>query len=494
MNTVIGIFILFIGLHEMTTHLQSMPWEADNVGFNKWTKHPLACIAIAMLTAFLLQSSTTAVLFVIGLVAGRRLSVQSAYFMLLGINLGTAIQWPVLRFPVFVLMMLTGILSFTYRLIRDRGKYQKNAAVAVGVALIFIGLHLIQGSLSDVTHQLWMQESIRQMAHPWQGFVQGFFWTSALTSSGLSLLAFEGIAATTTRQALFYVMGANVGTSTTGIICTLASGADAKRIALTHAILNSVTSVIVGAVVLLLPSTTIASLSSAWPNPFHVLFNVILLVVGLVLHRQILGASARLIPENKRVQDQRKTETTISYEESLARFEKSLWSYFRLLYLWFAKEGEGTTGRLVALEKSIDESHLQLQNKQHSFLIICDSESEAEHAFLRSTHIQQFWETLKGFGRFVIDEQLEHQENSLLQHLLQREMKHILDRYYASLQGNGQQIAKETLENSRVMYERTLSQSVQHGHLSMGQGQMYAKAWQMLEILHRCVQNFEIIE
>lgn len=238
--TVIAAIMLF--LHS----LQSFSREVRVLGRDRlrlWlaaaTRNRVYGLALGAAFTALVQSSTAVSALVITLVNGGLVSFSSSLPVLLGTKIGTTITVWLVSFKLtglgayaIILGTVISMLPYTMRVIGRSVFY---------FGLIFLSLDLISTALQPLQEAPWLTELLAHTATPWVGLVASAVATAVLQSSSVTaglaiLLVQQGVLDPVAAVAI--VIGANVGTTTTALIASLAMERPARRAALAYLLFN----------------------------------------------------------------------------------------------------------------------------------------------------------------------------------------------------------------------------------------------------------------
>lgn len=257
------------------------------------------------------QSSTVITVTTIGFVNAGILSLQNAAFVIYGSNVGTSLTgWFValvgMQFKIDALAMPLIGAGALLKLFAKSARRQGFGEALVGFGLFFLGLAYLKDSFDTVFVDI--EFSLLSELGVW-GLLLGVLIGTLLTvvmQASIAVLALV-ITATSTgviplSVAAAFVIGANLGTTSTAIISTLAATAKAKRLAMLHVIFNVVTGVV--AIIILTPLLWLISLLQSAlfhdPNPalslalFHTLFNILgVLLMWPLTSRLVLFLNSR---------------------------------------------------------------------------------------------------------------------------------------------------------------------------------------------------------
>ncbi|MCB5227961.1 Na/Pi symporter [Alishewanella sp. 16-MA] len=284
--------ILLLGMDWLSKGLKTAAGPALMQFLQRWTTKPWQGLVFGTAATVAVQSSTVITITTIGFVNAGILSLQNAAFVIYGSNVGTSLTgWFValigLQFKIEVFALPLVGLGAMLKLFTKTVKKQGVGEALVGFGFFFLGLGFLKEGFNAVF--LDIEFSALSQWGLW-GILLGVALgtlLSVLMQASIAVIALVITAVSAgvlpLSLAAAFVIGANLGTTSTAIMSTLAATAQAKRLALLHVIFNVITGVV--AVLLISPLLwLILQLQQALfhdPNPaislalFHTLFNVL---------------------------------------------------------------------------------------------------------------------------------------------------------------------------------------------------------------------------
>jgi phosphate:Na+ symporter len=275
-----GTGMLIGGIFVMRYGLKQLLWRKFQQVLLHMTKTPLHGFLTGAVASALMQGSTAVSLLVIGFVSADYLSFYQGLGIILGANVGTCstVQLMTVSFPehIFAPLLFVSIAgSIFFKKIRNI------CLVASGLFGMFAGLSLLSGTLSSLTEINTIITYIEiAKTNVWSGIAGGILMTVLFQSSSaatgmLMILAGSGFIDLST--AAYVVYGNNIGACISSLVIGLAAPLAARRIAISHLLLN-----ILG-VIAFLPATALLIKTTAWFSGdfsvqialFHTIFNII---------------------------------------------------------------------------------------------------------------------------------------------------------------------------------------------------------------------------
>mgnify|MGYP001222730774 CR=1 FL=1 len=177
-----------------------------------------------------------------------------------------------------------------------------------GIALFLFGMAIMGDGLKKVAGSKLELVLYKLTSTPLKGVLLGTGVTAVIQSSSATsvmVVGFVNSGMMTLQQAVWIIMGANIGTTITAVLASLSASRDAKRVAAAHAVFNLTGAAVFCAGLPLYVRLT-AALSPKGPElaviarqiaNAHTLFNVVCTLVWLPLTPLMLRFVCRLVPD-----------------------------------------------------------------------------------------------------------------------------------------------------------------------------------------------------
>lgn len=299
-----GLGMFLLGIHHLTDGLKSLAGDGLRRALQRLVSGKLSGVLSGALFTAVVQSSSAAILAVIGFVSAGLVTFPQAVAVMLGANLGTTVtSWLVAVFGFKVkiaaaAMPMLGVGAFLWMLARHR--WRAVGGVLAGFGLLFIGIDFMQQGMADVDWQL----------DRWAGTGPGAIWLLALIGAVMTVVMQSSSAAAATTlvalaagglkidQAFALIIGQNIGTTATAALASIGAGLAVRRTALSHILFN----VIIGLIALLVfrhladAARWMGGALEAEPGVLTVaVFHTTLKLAGILLFFPWMGAYARAI-------------------------------------------------------------------------------------------------------------------------------------------------------------------------------------------------------
>ena len=228
----------------------------------------------------------------------------------MGANIGTTVTGILVSLKSLPIAEFAAALAFVGVMMTffKSEKIKQIGGILCGFGLIFVGLELMGDALSAQEIKDFFIELFKKIDFPLLLVLCGMVFTAIIQSSSAAtgiFITMVGTGSLGIENALFLVLGSNIGTCITAIIACMGGHANAKRTALIHLTFNVIGTIIFTtglwifkgpAVTLLQRVITTPEMQLAW---FHVIFNVTTTIILLPFVKQLVKFSEWVIRDKK---------------------------------------------------------------------------------------------------------------------------------------------------------------------------------------------------
>ena len=299
-----GLGLFLLGIHHLTEGLKGLAGDALRRALQRLVAGRFSAVASGAFFTAVIQSSTAAILTVIGFVSAGLVTFSQAVGMIIGATLGTTSTiWLVaifgLRFRISAAAMpMLGIGAFLWLV--ARGKTRSFGAILAGFGLIFTGIDFLQTGMGGVS---WNLEAFagRGLSARWilagVGVLMSIVMQSS-TAAGAATLVALNASSLTFEQGCAMIVGQSVGTTATTVLVMVGGSLAVRRSSLAHIIFSVIVGVL--AILFLGPLTAAADwVGAQLYDPDGVLaiatFSSLFKLAGIVIFYPWLDQFARFI-------------------------------------------------------------------------------------------------------------------------------------------------------------------------------------------------------
>src|SRR5262245_13490213 len=245
-----GLGLFLLGIHHLTEGMKSLAGDSLRRALQRLVAGRFSAVASGAFFTAVIQSSTAAILTVIGFVSAGLVTFSQAIGMIVGATLGTTSTiWMVaifglrLRISAAALPLL-GVGAFLWLV--GRGKARSLGAILAGFGLIFTGIDYLQTGMEGISWDLgafagrgsgslWILSGI--------GILMSIVMQSS-TAAGATTLVALNAGSLTFVQGCALIVGQSIGTAATTGLMVIGGSLSVRRAAMAHITFSLVVGVI----------------------------------------------------------------------------------------------------------------------------------------------------------------------------------------------------------------------------------------------------------
>ena len=203
---------------------------------------------VGILFCAVIQSSSATTVMVVSFVNAGMMNLYQAAGVIFGANIGTTVTSQLVSFNLSAyapVILFVGVLM-TQFVKNDRIK--KIGEVILGFGVLFMGLDIMSGSMSNMKDSPLVAEFLSSLTNPFLGVLLGTVITAIIQSSSVTvsillLMAQQGLME---LPICFYIiLGCNIGACMSALLASLNGNKNAKRAALIHLFFNIIGTIII---------------------------------------------------------------------------------------------------------------------------------------------------------------------------------------------------------------------------------------------------------
>src|SRR5215831_15660354 len=245
-----GLGLFLLGIHHLTEGLKGLAGDSLRRAMQRLVSSRFSAVISGAIFTAVIQSSTAAIMTVIGFVSAGLVTFTQAVGMIVGATLGTtSTLWLVavfgLRFRISAAALpMLGIGAFLWLI--ARGKTRSFGALLAGFGLIFTGIDFLQTGMGGVS---WNLEAFagRGFGARWIlagiGILMSIVMQSS-TAAGATTLVALNAGSLTFEQGCAMIIGQSVGTAATTGLVMIGGSLAVRRASLAHIIFSVIVGVL----------------------------------------------------------------------------------------------------------------------------------------------------------------------------------------------------------------------------------------------------------
>ena len=300
----IGLFIAAMNL--MSFSLQKVAGSGMRHLLGSITSNRFAGVGIGALVTIIIQSSSATTVMTIGFVNANTMDLRQAAAVIMGANIGTTVTGILASLQSLNLSIYLSFLTFigVVLMFFKKDKIKNAGGIICGLGMIFIGLTVMSNSCEDESIKKTLRNGLEKINFPLFLLFLGIIFTALMqSSSAMTGLIIVMVQSKTMEMsnALFIVLGANIGTCVTALISTIGTSINAKRTGIIHLLFNIFGTIFFTIVVWCLKDYIVTFLEQITSKPamqiawFHVFFNIITTLLLLPLINLLVYISCKII-------------------------------------------------------------------------------------------------------------------------------------------------------------------------------------------------------
>lgn len=384
-----GIALFLYGISMMSDYLKKVGGNKFKQIIEKVVDNPLSAILVGALITAITGSSSAMVVLIIGLVRAGIINSKQTVGLILGSNIGSTITAFIISLPIsdyaYLILFFGVVLMFM-----GKTKIKNIGGVMIGISLLFVGLNTMNSGVQPIIKNGF--EASRFFNESFLGITSGFLFGTAFTtivqSSSATVAIVQKLYAMNTEIATFslkaaipILIGANIGTTITGVLASLGGNSESRKASYTHIIFNVFIAILFlpligpfSSLMTLFEAKVLSQYSMATLAFAHLFMNLVGVIIAYFLINQIVFLTEKLVPDKGEKQrivfDEKIIEQSPSVALDLSRrgikyLANLVYEYFILTKEYSFEYSRATSDASNEYEEEIDE----LNGNIHNYLI-----------------------------------------------------------------------------------------------------------------------------
>lgn len=317
-----GVAVFMFGMKQMSTGLERSAGSGIRNLFRKMNKNRVFNYLIGIIATVIVQSSSASSIMTIGLAHANIVTVKQGSGFILGAKVGTTMSAVIFALSgiskggfsissVFAAVAFIGVMIIFST---NNEKLTRIAPFLIGFGMLFIGLEVMEMAIGGPDSILSLELSklfkYEIMQNPILLVILGILFTAIIQSSSAASGVFIAFLATgvisNVDQSFFLMIGANIGTCSDGIMASLTTNANGKRVAFFH-LLTSIIGGVVFTVILMIFRVPITNFfETLFPNrpqfslaTFNLIYNALYTMILLLFMDQLVNFVTRTVKDKQ---------------------------------------------------------------------------------------------------------------------------------------------------------------------------------------------------
>jgi phosphate:Na+ symporter len=238
-----GLALFLLGINLMSSGFKHSAGEKIRSILGKLSKNRITATGFGAFITMVTQSSSATTVMLVGFVQSGLLKFPQTVGMIFGAAIGTTITVQLIAFRIADYSLLMVALGFALNTFGKRESVRYAGEAILGFGILFYGMHIMSEAMYPLRTYDPFIDVLSKLQLPIYGIIAGTLFTALIQSSA----AFVGIMLTLATQGLIsleaaipLLMGANLGTSITGIIAGINASREAQKVAMAYTIFKLV--------------------------------------------------------------------------------------------------------------------------------------------------------------------------------------------------------------------------------------------------------------
>ncbi|MCS6838011.1 MAG: Na/Pi cotransporter family protein [Bdellovibrionaceae bacterium] len=233
-----GIAIFMFGMNMASESLQKLFAQRLQWLFQSLEKRNVLSVLVGIGITTILQSSGAVTTMLVGLGTARVISLRNVMGVILGTSIGSTVTVQIISLNLGQYSLPSLFIAFMIWLMAKRPGLRHFMSAVMGFGFLFLGLSFLSAGARGFAQDPFLKQMVTQFADsPVSNFIVATLFCAFVHSSAVTVgLAMSLVEAGLLdfHHALFWVYGANVGTTSTALLAASGSNFIGKQIAWAH--------------------------------------------------------------------------------------------------------------------------------------------------------------------------------------------------------------------------------------------------------------------
>ena len=316
-----GVGVFIVGMNFMSDALEKSAGEGMRRMLGRIAGNRFSGVGIGAGVTAIIQSSSATSVMVIGLVNAGVMTLMQATPILMGAKIGTTITGILVSLKNDYFDMAMYLLAFAGMMMgfAKKPKVKLAGLLCSGLGLIFVGLEIMssEDAFGNQLVKNLFQGIFQTIDFPLLLVLVGVIFTALIQSSSAAtgvVITMVGTGVIDLGQALFIVLGANLGTCVTALLASVGGNTNARRVTLIYLTFTTISMSLFTVIVWIFKEPIVTFLTSLFPgddpmsmqmrtSSFHTIYNVISCAMLLPFVTPLVKFSERMIKDKPTEED-----------------------------------------------------------------------------------------------------------------------------------------------------------------------------------------------
>ena len=233
-----GVAIFMYGMSLASQSLEKLLASRISRLLNRLSQSQFLAIVVGISLTTVLQSSGAVTSMLVGLGSARVISLPQVMGVIIGAAIGTTLTVQIISFNLSQYALPVLFVSFFFHFFAKKAGIKNLMLVGIGFGLLFLGMGLISEAAHSIAGEPWLQESLHGLqTNNYLSLLIATLFCAFVQSSAVTIGLAMGLTQAgvlSVDQALYWVYGANIGTTSTALIAAAGSNHIGRQVAWAH--------------------------------------------------------------------------------------------------------------------------------------------------------------------------------------------------------------------------------------------------------------------
>ncbi len=282
LSIIAGLVLFLFAVTSLSDTLKIAIGDGANKWIQKFTSNIFSSLVVGIVATTILDSSSAVIIITIVLVNSKVLTFRQAMGIVLGANIGTTVSSQIIAMDIGKYSPIFLLLGFILLFIAKTEKVSNIGKVILYFGVLFFGLFTMENAVEPLKDEAFFSEWMKKTENPILGAIIGAIVTLVIQSSSATvgmaiILAKKGFLSLTGGVAV--MLGAELGTCSDTLLATIKGSRQALKTGLFHVTFNLL-SIILGLILFYPFVELVKIISSGAPIErtlanAHMLFNML---------------------------------------------------------------------------------------------------------------------------------------------------------------------------------------------------------------------------
>lgn len=233
-----GVAIFMYGMTLASQSLEKLFASRITFLLKQLSANQFLSVIVGISLTTVLQSSGAVTSLLVGLGSARVITLRQVMGVIIGSAIGSTLTVQIISFPLAHFALPILVIAFTAYFFAKKPQLKNASMVLFGFGLLFLGMGLLSSAAKVIAVSPETQFLIGKLRdHPYLSILFSMLFCAMVQSSAVTIglaMSLAQAGAIDLNQALFWVYGANIGTTSIALLASVGGNSVAKQVAWAH--------------------------------------------------------------------------------------------------------------------------------------------------------------------------------------------------------------------------------------------------------------------